>query len=240
MSSNPDSKDESTLPKPEPEADSNKMDIDITQGDWKQSNGPIYYSAEKHLWYCLNCRIVIDHPKEQGDHAKNIHGLTPVSKMKDEKVEGTQEDSEGMSVRKNLSVEEIKQLMKNNPPGTSALIDPADLAMQINTEMEAKYVAALVKNPYVLYMFAKMKDERIIYPDWTLADFLREGALVLADQLGCYASFGQDMEKVSQNPQFKNVVIKIAESWARHDDEISLESAKPKRPGTSEVHPSVT
>lgn len=229
-----------TPPKTESESDATKMDIDITQGDWKESNGPIYYSSSKRLWYCLNCRIVIDTPHDQATHAKTVHGLTTISsKDKKEKTGDSEEDdSSSRSVRKDLSVDEIKKLMRSDPTAASALIDPADLALQINTEMEAKHVAALVKNPYVLYMFSKMKDERIIYPDWNIADALREGFLVLADKLGCYASFGQDMEKVSQDPHFKNVVIKIAEAWSRYDEEEALEAAKPKRVTTSEIHES--
>lgn len=201
-----------------------KSDIDITQGDWEYSNGPIYYSPSLRKWYCLNCRITLDTAPDSGEHGKKVHGL--VSKSDQRKAGGAEVPSlSSPDVRKNLSVDELRQLLKEEPGLKKAISDPADLALQVNAEEEARYVGELIKNPYILFFYAKMRDERIIHPDWTIADCLREGFLLFATKLGCYASFGQDMEVLKQDPQFSNIAIKFAEAWVKHDQEIALEEA---------------
>jgi len=74
-----------------------------------------------------------------------------------------------------------------------------------------------------MFIYTKMKEERILYPEWTFADFLREGALLFAHELGCYATFGQDLDRLKHNPTFAKIVIKIAEAWEEYDAEHELE-----------------
>jgi len=201
-----------------------KSDIDITQGDWEPSNGPIYYSPGLHKWYCLNCRIMMNTAPDSGEHGKRVHGL--VSKSEQRRTGTSEPETESPRIRKDLSVDELRRLLKEEPGLRQAMSDPADLALQINAEEEARYVSDLIKNPYILFYYAKMRDERIIYPEWTIADCLREGFLLFATKLGCYANFGQDMEALKQDPTFANIAIKIAEAWAKRDQDDALEIAK--------------
>lgn len=57
--------------------------IDFNSGDWKQRNSLIYYSRQKHSWYCTECKLlIVDAPKTAGIHAKE-HNLTlPCSRKK--------------------------------------------------------------------------------------------------------------------------------------------------------------
>jgi len=216
------SEDNSVLPKNPNQEE--KSDIDITQGDWEPSNGPIYYSPSLKKWYCLNCRIVLNTAPDSGEHGKKYHKL--VSKSEQRRTGTLEPETEAPRIRKDLSVDELRRLLKEEPALKQAMSDPADLALQINAEEEARYVSDLIKNPYILFYYAKMRDERIIYPEWTIADCLREGFLLFATKLGCYANFGQDMEALKQDPTFANIAIKIAEAWAKRDQEDALEETK--------------
>jgi len=205
--------------------ESEKSDIDVTQGDWEKSNDPIYYSPSLKKWYCPKCRQVINTAADSGQHAKEVHGLLSITEQRKTGTVET-EPTEPPRIRRDLSVEELRRLLKEEPALKAAMSDPADLALQINAEEEARYVSDLIKNPYILFYYAKMRDERIIYPEWTIADCLREGFLLFATKLGCYASFGQDMEALKQDPTFANIAIKIAEAWAKKDQEDAIEDSK--------------
>ncbi len=198
-----------------------KIDIDITKEDWEESNVPIYYSPSKKQWYCLNCRILINTAAESGNHAKEVHKLASIS---GQKGPGTGERT--LEGRKDLSPEELKMIFEKQG-SKDAIVDPADLALQINAEEEAHHIHSLIKNPYINFYYAKARDQRMIYPDWTMADCLREGFLLFMNKLGIYVNFGQDMEALKQDPTFQGIAIKIAEAWKQHDIEMNLESTKP-------------
>ncbi len=201
-----------------------KIDIDITKEDWEESNVPIYYSPSKKQWYCLNCRILINTAAESGNHAKEVHKLASISGQK-ESGTGERTFAEIAKSRKDLGPEELRRIFEKQG-SKEAMVDPADLALQINAEEEAHHIHSLIKNPYINFYYAKARDQRMIYPDWTMADCLREGFLLFMNKLGIYVNFGQDMEALKQDPTFQGISIKIAEAWKQHDIEMSLESAK--------------
>lgn len=197
-----------------------KTDIDITKEDWEPSNVPIYYSPSKKQWYCLNCRILINTAAESGNHAKDVHKLASISGQK-----GPGAGERTLEGRKDLSPEELRMIFEKQG-SKDAIVDPADLALQINAEEEAHHIHSLIKNPYINFYYAKARDQRMIYPDWTMADCLREGFLLFMNKLGIYVNFGQDMEALKQDPTFQGIAIKIAEAWKQHDIEMNLESTK--------------
>ncbi len=199
-----------------------KTDIDITQGDWKKSNGPVYYSSSKKLWYCIDCKLLIKSEPESGDHAKKKHNLLSIAEQK----RLASEEGRTIGSRKDLGPEELRRIFEKQG-SKQAIVDPADLALQINAEEEAHHIHSLIKNPYINFYYAKARDQRMIYPDWTLADCLREGFLLFMNKLGIYINFGQDMEALKQDATFQGIAIKIAEAWKQYDIEMSLESTKP-------------
>ena len=227
---------EKTEKKPEQTTEEPETELEKMQAikDWKDYNGAIKFSPSLKLHYCFDCHELLESGKKAGIHAAEVHGLQIKYSPESTSEPSDETSTEGIS-RKGLSAMELRKLLIDGTGRAGALIDPADLALEINAEEEAKHIRELIKNPYVLYMFSKMKDERIIYPDWNIADALREGFLVLADKLGCYASFGQDVEKLKQDPHWSNVAIKIAEAWERQDAEEAEEKAKPKQTIAPEV-----
>lgn len=209
----------------EPPVEEPKTEVEKMEAikDWQDYKGHIKHSPTERKWYCFDCKEIFTNGNQAAKHAIDVHGFP--------NKPDTPEDENIPEVvsKKGLTALEVRKLLTGGMGTAAGLIDPADLALEINAEEEAKHIRELIKNPYVLYMFSKMKDERIIYPDWNIADALREGFLVLADKLGCYASFGQDMEKLKQDPHWSNVAIKIAEAWERQDAEEAAEKAKPKQ-----------
>jgi len=212
-----------SIPEPEEEV------IDVTQGAWKVYNQFIYYNPDLNKWYCLQCREMLGSGKAAGLHAAEVHGFK--KKYAKEKVI----DSPGHELETDSTVDRSgstnleKELFGAGGPTIASVGDTADLALRINADQEAKYVSELVKNPYVNYLYAKMKDHELIFPDWTLADFLREGALIFAASLGCYSEFGQNKDVLRSNKYFAKIAINIRRSWEEFKAEQEFEAQIPKK-----------
>ncbi len=217
--------------------------IDVTKGDWRDSNGPIKFSPSLKKWYCTICEIELPTAINSGIHVRDIHGIKLVSKKDDEKdkkessteektetqnddvPEGDNGEGENGKVDRSSSQRMRKEIFGDSIKYDRGIRDTGDLALQINIEEESKLVSQLIKNPYVTFLFAKLKDERKIYPDWTLADFLREGALYLCKKLGCEITFEFNIELLKKDKQFSEIAIKINEAWEEYDAETKLEKA---------------
>lgn len=213
------SENNSSLPKnPNIEEAPKKVEVDISQDDWKNSNGPIFRSELKGIWYCTKCKQIIPTAGDAGSHAKNIHHLKTVRDKKADKKEPETE-------RKFASPEDLTAYFRKQA-STDATVDSADLALQMNAEEEALHIRDLIKNTYINFYYAKARDERKIFPDWTMADCLREGFLLLMNKLGLYVTFGQDLRVLEQDKFFANQSIKIAEAWRDFEAEKELEKAK--------------
>ena len=201
---------------------------DVMQPPWKVYNEFIYYNPDESKWFCLSCRKNLESGKAAGLHATQVHGMKKKYRVTVPSVGQTETSETESSINREASDELAKELF--GPLGERAVNvgDTADLALRINADQESKYVAELVKNPYVNYLYAKMKDQRLIFPEWTLADFLREGALIFAASLGCYSEFGQNKEILKQNKYFSKIAINITRSWEEYDAEQEFEEAVAK------------
>ena len=87
----------------------------------------------------------------------------------------------------------------------------SDLIMHVNNTDDAKSASKITKDPELMYMFYMMKAKKLIDPDWTLHDFLRESAYFYADQNGISWYFGQDLGIVSDGVRRNAEIVK--ERW---------------------------
>lgn len=195
-----------------------KGKFDVTKGDWKKSNGPVYYSPGKNIWYCIECDVELTGGRSVGVHVEELHGIKPKYSKEPEVIP----EDNGANREKS---EKLARELFNKGPDVQGIQDTGDLALQINIEEESRLVSQLIKNPYVTFTFAKLKDERKIYPDWTLADFLREGALLLCRKLGCNISFFYDVEMLKKDPTFAKLSVSISEAWENYDAQTEKEGA---------------
>lgn len=219
----PEEKLETSTTTPTPEVQTEEEVPDVMQPPWKVYNEFIYYNPDESKWYCLSCRINLESGKAAGLHATQVHGMKKKYRTITPTVVATSEEE--AKINRDASDELAKELFGPLGERATNIGDTADLALRINADQEAKYVSELVKNPYVNYLYAKMKDQRLLFPDWTLADFLREGALIFAASLGCYSEFGQNKEILKQNKYFSKIAINITRSWEEYDAEQEFEEA---------------
>ena len=212
-----------SVPEPEPEPTQESTEeksetvIDVTEGNWKVYNEFIYYNPDENIWYCLQCRQVLESGKAAGHHVKETHGFKTKYIGKILNVQEATPDESKINRVESKRLE--AELLGNLREEYSMIVDTADLALSINQKREAELVAALVKNPYVSYLFAKMKEQKLIYPSWNMADFFREGALVFAAMLGCYSDFGVNKDILKQNKHFSKIAVGIKRAWEEHDAE---------------------
>ena len=207
-----------------------KPKIDITTEGWNKTKGNdfIYYSNEETKWYCVQCDIIFDTPGDVGSHKKQVHQVVTVEESETPEIEDSDGDGQNGGVDRTKSSKFRKELFGESIKYDRGIHDTGDLALQINIEEESKLVSQLIKNPYVTFLFAKLKDERKIYPDWSLADFLREGALYLCKKLGCEITFEFDIELLKQDKEFSQIALKINEAWEEYDAEMGLEKSVEK------------
>lgn len=228
MSDNPEDKTDAETPpspeaKPEPEQETESTEkqpdtfVDVSEGNWKVYNQFIYYNPDENSWYCLQCRKVLDSGKAAGIHGREEHGFE--TKYTGKKLNVPDKVPEESEISRDSSQRLEEELLGPTSETPAISIDTADLALQINQKREAELVAQLVKNPEVTYIFVKMKEYKLLYPSWTMADFFREGALVFAAMLGCYSDFGQNKEILKQNKYFAKIAVKISRAWEEHDAE---------------------
>jgi len=228
VSDNPDDKTDAAEapldPEPETESQPNLQTteegqtiIDVTTGNWKIYNQFIYYNPDENIWYCLQCRKVLESGKAAGLHGKEEHGFE--TKYVGKKLNVPSKTPEESEISRDVSQKLEDELLGSTGESSIISVDTADLALQINQKREAELVAQLVKNPEVTYIFVKMKENKLIYPSWTMADFFREGALVFAAMLGCYSDFGQNKEILKQNKHFAKIAVKISRAWEEYDAE---------------------
>ena len=209
--------------------------------NWKQhENNPyIEYSNEKNQYRCTECKREFNSKVNAARHSTSIHKLTLEGEQKissnkkdnknlsslSERVENDEDQSSDFqhennsSEKKGNTPEKLREYFETNQISEQTFYDVASLEVEFDVKEEAKYVAALVRDPQLMFVYTKMREEKMIYPDWTFADFLREGALLFAHELGCYVIFGQDLERLKQNPTFANFAIRIAEAWREYDAE---------------------
>ena len=230
MSENPEDKTDARTPPseepgPEPEQTTESKPkekepetfVDITEGNWKIYNQFIYYNPDENSWYCLQCREVLDSGKAAGIHGREVHGFE--TKYIGKKLNVPDKTPPESDISRDTSKRLEEELLGSTSEVPGITVDTADLALQINQKREAELVAQLVKNPEVTYIFIKMKEHKLIYPTWTMADFFREGALVFAAMLGCYSDFGQNKEILKQNKYFAKIAVKINRAWEEADAE---------------------
>jgi len=208
--------------------------------NWKQhENNPyIDYSNERNQFRCTECKREFNSKVSAARHSTSIHKLTleGEQKISSNKTDNKNSDSlsEGIenedqnsdfqngnhfSEKKGNTPEELREYLETNQVSRPTIYDAASFEVEFSVKEEAKHVAELVRDPHLVFVFTKMREERMIYPDWTFSDFLREGALLFAVMLGCYVNFGQDLEWLRQNPTFGKIAIKIAEAWQESDAE---------------------
>lgn len=193
---------------------------------WKQhENNPyIEYSIEKNQFRCTECKREFNSKVSAARHSTSIHKLTLEGKQiissnkTDDKNSDFQNESNS-SEKKGNTPEELHEYFETNQTSRPTIYDAASLEVEFDIKQEAKHVAELVRDPHLVFVFTKMREERMIYPGWLFSDFLREGALLFATMLGCYVNFGQDLEWLRQNPTFGKIAIKTAEAWREYDAE---------------------
>jgi len=100
-----------------------------------------------------------------------------------------------------------KEDSKNIPLGDTV----SDLIMHVNNTDDAKSASKITKDPELMYMFYMMKAKKLIDPEWTLHDFLRESAYFYADQNGISWHFGQDLSIVNDGVRRNAEIVK--ERW---------------------------
>jgi hypothetical protein len=94
----------------------------------------------------------------------------------------------------------------------------SDLVMHVNNTDDAKSASKITKDPELMYMFYMMKAKKLIDPEWTLHDFLRESAYFYADQNGISWYFGQDLGVVSDGVRRNAEIVK--ERWENWIEEV--------------------
>jgi len=208
---------------------------------WKQhENNPfIEYSNEKNQYRCTKCKREFNSKVNVARHSTSIHKLTLEGEQKissnkkdnknsgslSERIENDEDQNSDFqnnnhsSDKKGNTPEELREYFETNQNSKPTIYDAASLEVEFDIKEEAKHAAELVRDPHLVFVFTKMREERMIYPSWSLADFLREGALLLARELGCYVKFGQDLEWLRQNPAFAKIAIMIAKAWQEYDAE---------------------
>ena len=197
-----------------------KLKVNIHDGDWKIAVGSsiMYYSAKENKWYCTECDETFISRSQSGAHKRNVHGDNTTDDVEPE----NEDKPENEKIDRTQSTKFREKIFGRSIESEKGIRDTGDLALQINIEEESRLVSQLIKNPYVTFTFAKLKDERKIYPDWTLADFLREGALYLCKKLGCQIEFNFDIDLLKQDPEFGEIAIKINRAWEEFDAEKAL------------------
>jgi len=114
---------------------------------------------------------------------------------------------------------------KNNP--TSKIVDSTsesnledddsvrDLVMRMNATDDAKSAAKIIKDIPLMYTYYMLKDKRILHPNWSLHEFLREAAYMYADRYGVIQNFYQDDRLLDEGAQRNMKLIK--ERWLEYD-----------------------
>ena len=89
--------------------------------------------------------------------------------------------------------------------------------MRINTSDDAKSAGKIVKDIELMYLYYMLKQKKIVHPEWTLHDFLRETAYFWAEAYGVNASFSQDLRSLNNNQ--RQVMELVRQRW----EEVGIE-----------------
>jgi hypothetical protein len=92
-----------------------------------------------------------------------------------------------------------------------------DVVMRINTTDDAKSAGKIVKDIELMYLFYMLKQKKIIHPEWSLHDFLRESAYFWAEAYGINASFSQNTRELNNNQL--QVMDLVKQRWDEHEVE---------------------
>lgn len=89
------------------------------------------------------------------------------------------------------------------------------ITITMNATDDAKSAAKILKDIPLMYTYYMLKNKRIIDPEWSLHDFLREAAYLYADRYCVIQKFYQDEKLLGEGFQ-RNMEV-IRERWAEYD-----------------------
>jgi len=185
------------------------MSTDI--GEWElnhEDNPHITKNSKTDEFKCDTCKIGI---KSKGGATKHLHSEHNVN------VDGSifKEDEE---LKKEETIESHSLFNNNNEFNSEYPKETLDdVVMRINTSDDAKSAGKIVKDIELMYLYYMLKQKKIVHPEWTLHDFLRETAYFWAEAYGVNASFSQDLRSLNNNQ--RQVMELVRQRW----EEVGIE-----------------
>jgi hypothetical protein len=98
----------------------------------------------------------------------------------------------------------------------------SDIVMRMNATDDAKSATKIIKDIPLMYLYYMLKEKRILHPNWSLHDFLREAAYMYADRYGVIQNFYQDETLLDRGTQRSMELVR--QRWDEHDVDQLLDS----------------
>jgi len=177
---------------------------------FNKNNPFIEFTKNNREFRCVECDKDILNESGATVHSTRIHKIN---------LDGTPSKSK---IKKNKSASKIvdstseSDIEDDDPDG--------DIRMTMNATDNAKSAAKILKDIPLMYTYYMLKDQKIIDPDWSLHDFLREAAYMYADRYGVVQNFYQD-DKLLDEGIRRNMEL-IRERWAEYDLDRLIDSVK--------------
>jgi len=142
-----------------------------------KNNPFIEFTKNKREFRCVECAKPIKNESGAIVHSTRIHKMN---------LDGTPSKSKIMK-------KESRPKITDYTPEPKIDDDPDDdIRMIMHATDDAKSAAKILKDIPLMYTYYMLKEKRILHPNWSLHDFLREAAYMYADRFGVVFNVHQD------------------------------------------------
>lgn len=200
-----------------------KQKINVFDEGWEQKNSVIFYNDELKIWYCPKCDEEFGNGIGVSRHSKDVHGV-PYKENEEPEVPKK-------SVMENIPNIEERLVGEKDSAYYLRVAENAEKENKIETDGEfvsavynlnrqklSKSAAEIVNNPWIMYVFAESKKQKIISPYIDFGPFMENCVQLWVDQMQIVAKFEVDPEAIKKQPNLARLISNVKKDWEEFEE----------------------
>lgn len=168
-----------------------------------KNNPFIEFTKNNREFRCVECTKSIKNESGAIVHSTRIHKMN---------LDGTPSKSK---IKKKNDLSKVSSVLPE--PRFEENVSDESHEMIMHATDDAKSAAKIIKDIPLMYTYYMLKEKRILHPNWSLHDFLREAAYMYAERFGVVSNFYQDTRLL--DPGTRKTMELIKQRWDEYDED---------------------